>query len=59
MMTALTSPTDRARTVQTAEGTASMERFGEVRFERDAGGRIVALTANSDRVRGLRFHRMD
>jgi CubicO group peptidase (beta-lactamase class C family) len=33
--------------------------FGEVRFERDAGGRIVALTANSDRVRGLRFHRMD
>jgi hypothetical protein len=36
-----------------------MERFGEVRFERDAGGRIVALTANSDRVRGLRFHRVD
>jgi CubicO group peptidase (beta-lactamase class C family) len=33
--------------------------FGEVRFERDAEGRIVALTANSDRVRGLRFHRVD
>jgi hypothetical protein len=33
--------------------------FGEVRFERDVDGRIVAFTANSDRVRGLRFHRVD
>jgi hypothetical protein len=33
--------------------------FGEVRFERGADGRLVAFTANSDRVRGLRFHRVD
>jgi CubicO group peptidase (beta-lactamase class C family) len=31
--------------------------FGELRFVRDAGGGIVAFTANSDRVRGLRFER--
>ena len=33
--------------------------FGDVRFVRDAGGRITAFTANSDRVRGLRFDRRD
>jgi CubicO group peptidase (beta-lactamase class C family) len=39
--------------------TFSAPNFGEVRFERDAAGRVHAFTANSDRVRGLRFHRMD
>ncbi len=33
--------------------------FGDVRFVRDAGGRVTAFTANSDRVRGLRFDRRD
>lgn len=33
--------------------------FGEVRFVRGAGGRVTAFTANSDRVRGLRFDRRD
>ena len=33
--------------------------FGDVRFVRDAGGRLTAFTANSDRVRGLRFDRRD
>ena len=33
--------------------------FGEVRFVRDAGGRVTAFTANSDRIRGLRFDRRD
>jgi CubicO group peptidase (beta-lactamase class C family) len=31
--------------------------FGDVRFVRDGNGRVTAFTANSDRVRGLRFHR--
>jgi CubicO group peptidase (beta-lactamase class C family) len=33
--------------------------FGEVRFQRDAQGRITGFTANSDRIRGLRFVRQD
>lgn len=33
--------------------------FGEVWFERDGTGRIQAFTANSDRIRGLRFRRKD
>jgi hypothetical protein len=32
--------------------------FGEVRFTRDARGAITGFTANSDRIRGLRFNRM-
>ena len=31
--------------------------FGEIRFQRDSGGAIVSFTANSDRVRNLRFVR--
>jgi CubicO group peptidase (beta-lactamase class C family) len=32
--------------------------FGSVRFQRDAAGRIAGFTANSDRIRGLRFERL-
>jgi CubicO group peptidase (beta-lactamase class C family) len=31
--------------------------FGSVRFTRDEAGRITGFTANSDRIRGLRFER--
>ena len=31
--------------------------FGDMRFERSAGGEVESFTANSSRVRGLRFHR--
>ena len=33
--------------------------FGGVQFERDSSGRIDGFTANSDRIRGLRFHRIE
>jgi CubicO group peptidase (beta-lactamase class C family) len=33
--------------------------FGDVRFERDAAGAVAGFTANSDRVRRLRFDRID
>ncbi len=32
--------------------------FGELRVERDPAGRVTGFTANSDRVRGLRFVRV-
>jgi CubicO group peptidase (beta-lactamase class C family) len=31
--------------------------FGSVRFYRDDTGRVAGFTANSERIRGLRFHR--
>ena len=31
--------------------------LGDVRFRRDAAGAVVSFTANTDRVRGLRFER--
>ncbi|HUF49793.1 MAG TPA: serine hydrolase domain-containing protein [Longimicrobiales bacterium] len=33
--------------------------FGEMRFERDAAGRVTGFTANAERVRGLRFLRQN
>jgi hypothetical protein len=47
----------RSTPLQPIERDRFQSPYGEIRFQRNASGRVIGFTANSDRVRNLRFVR--